>query len=1653
MYKVGKKGIVLCLATALLFTNAVSVSAGFADSEKHWAAKEIDRWTSKGVISGGTNGKFEPNRSMTRAEFVSVLSRVFQYTDKSEKSFPDVREASWYADALSKAVAAGVLSGDGRGKLRPDSPISRLEAAAVLYRAFQSTVRDKSVAGTFKDADQIAAWGRDAVSALVENGYISGRPGNAFAPNAPVTRAEAVKMLDGITGDLKNAAGTYTGSVDTNLVVNTRDVVLKDMTIKGNLILAEGIGDGDVTLDHVKVQGQTFVRGGGEHGVRLIDSVLNGDLVVEKKDGKVRIYAQGATEVSRVDLRSGAILEGDYAEVNMEVPGITVQIIRGTVSRLIVHEPGSVIQMAPEARVTNMTANAEVAVKGKGEIGTANIHSNNVTIERQPGTTIVAPHITAHVGGNRIEGGDSGTTVGAGTNPTPSQPAPSNPTPGNPTPSDPASANTGIRVKPGQEAVVTGIWPETLQVAYSTNVGQLLAAVQSVDSSAQTYEIFREKGGTKLSTSSTVLMTANILRVTAADGTAAEYEITVNPVGDAFMLTPIATTAGSEASGSNAVHATNNAGMSGYYGVRDSHDQDASGATMWLTEDNPGTDNWIQVDLGAVYPLGNMLVWNYNQPGATNSGIKNAQLLYSADGSSWTVLGGTGATRQFAQAAGSASQTAETAVDFGGVAARYVKIVPNAAAGDGNWGAAGPTRFGLSQLRIYRYASHVTASGQNITVLDVSAGSVNSTDTPAIHTVNNYGMSGTSGKSDTHGNRSAEMWLTAPNPGANNWIQFDLGGTYPLSEMRVWNYNAQAGKYGIKNAQVQYSVDGRAWTNLGSYQFARASGSAAQGPTDLAGGGAVQFNAASARYVKIVPNTAAGDGNWGSEAVFGLSQVRFYSAPGTIIEPERDWTALVAKTSGWTGSDGIYTIAYNGYDAPGKADETQTLFLFSDTFVGNVNPVTKYRNVADFTNNTLGVLTGGSPDPAAMNYLWGTDGNGQTSTGLFVPQTPDASSDGWYWFQDGINLNNNIYISAMNVAPDPSQPPGWQFKVVGVSTIKIPIDHGRLDIANHSQVDTSLLYHTEFQWGTKPDGSPNMLSLENQFGAGFMANTAEAGAPAPDGYIYIYGYQTVFGVRGLLVARVLPEDFEEESKWRFYTDGGWVNDISKAKIISHSSVDVSPELSVTPIIGGPNDGKYRLVYSTGLFSGDHGLIKQSIGDTPFGPFGPADTLYYTPEDKSSAAETYIYNAKAHPNISKPGELLITYNVNSTQDGGNVHYNNGEMYHPRFINMRQIYSGTNTEIAVKSGQGRVITAISAGEIRVVDGTTADGAIAAINSADGSIQTYEVYASANGSKLADGTAVLATGNVLKVTSADNTATAYYAIQVDESRSNRTDIAVKPEFAYRIGTDGMSVVDAAYGTTVDELRFGIGSADGSPQSYLVLESPGGPELAGAARLAEGQLLRVTAEDGVMSADYAIHIVERFISGVTATAGSEESAFGMTAEQAVNHSGMSGLLGRMNDTHDNRYSAMWRTTEDNNDDNDWIRFDLGGNYSLGEMVVWNYNEDDGTGWLKNGIGIRYAAVEYSLDGMSWTTLGGAGYRYQFAKATNGTTALAPTNLVDGGVVDFGGVNARYVRISPNSATNPNPGNYGGVFEGAFGIKSLFGLSEVRFYTAALTP
>ena len=105
------KFLSLTLSMCILFVLLVfPAPASFAsngdelvDIKAHWAETVVREWVSQGLIKGYGNGRFGPNDSISRAEFVTLLNRIFCYTQKSNVSFPDVKKDAWYAGEIAKA--------------------------------------------------------------------------------------------------------------------------------------------------------------------------------------------------------------------------------------------------------------------------------------------------------------------------------------------------------------------------------------------------------------------------------------------------------------------------------------------------------------------------------------------------------------------------------------------------------------------------------------------------------------------------------------------------------------------------------------------------------------------------------------------------------------------------------------------------------------------------------------------------------------------------------------------------------------------------------------------------------------------------------------------------------------------------------------------------------------------------------------------------------------------------------------------------------------------------------------------------------------------------------------------------------------------------------------------------------------------------------------------------------------------------------------------------------------------------------------------------------------------------------------------------------------------------------------------------------------
>jgi hypothetical protein len=333
------------------------------------------------------------------------------------------------------------------------------------------------------------------------------------------------------------------------------------------------------------------------------------------------------------------------------------------------------------------------------------------------------------------------------------------------------------------------------------------------------------------------------------------------------------------------------------------------------------------------------------------------------------------------------------------------------------------------------------------------------------------------------------------------------------------------------------------------------------------------------------------------------------------IEAADDWSSLFLRSSGWFGGDGIFAIPLNGSDYDSKDD---ILFVFSDTMFGEVKDGVLQPGW-QIPNNSVMVLHGNEPKPDNAEFFVKTTPDKKAQS-VFIPNSPKAQAGDYFWIGDGLtdNGSDKIYLFAYRIR-NTNDGSMFPFKEVGGTMLVLP-KGAKIPFDNYNQLDLPFPTHEED-------------SMATSFGGAVLNNIEAAGVPDPDGYLYIYG------VRGkakeLIVTRVKPGSIEDFKSWEFKTSGGWSNDLKSAQGFMDS---VSNEFSVSPI----GNGKYALVYQLG---GIDTRICLQIGSSPSGPFGPRAYIYNTAKD-ISGKDLITYNAKAHPALSKPGELLVSYNVNS-----------------------------------------------------------------------------------------------------------------------------------------------------------------------------------------------------------------------------------------------------------------------------------------------------------------------------------------------------------------------------------------------------------------------
>ena len=241
--------------SSMLFASSISASAKYIDTSGHWGETAIVRWSEYGIIEGDDNGKFNPDNFMTRAEAATVFVRLLGLTNEVDISnFTDVNSNDWYKSAISKCVAAGILSGIDDSTMNPNGTLTREQMFVMFGRAL-GIKENQNANSPATDHSEISSWATGYINAMMNSGFIAGVGNGEIKPLSNINRASVMSLINQTIKTYANTPGSVAAS-DTGITLIVADNVM--VTGNADTIILAGANNNitiEATASNVNIVG------------------------------------------------------------------------------------------------------------------------------------------------------------------------------------------------------------------------------------------------------------------------------------------------------------------------------------------------------------------------------------------------------------------------------------------------------------------------------------------------------------------------------------------------------------------------------------------------------------------------------------------------------------------------------------------------------------------------------------------------------------------------------------------------------------------------------------------------------------------------------------------------------------------------------------------------------------------------------------------------------------------------------------------------------------------------------------------------------------------------------------------------------------------------------------------------------------------------------------------------------------------------------------------------------------------------------------------------------------------------------------------------------------------------------------------------------
>ena len=174
----------------------------FADIEHHSARQKIEALAARGIINGKSAQSFDPDNTVTRAEYAAIITKGLGLWQEGKECFSDVLPADWYFDAVYTAYSYGIIKGVSDTEFNPSGRITKEEAAVMTSRAarlagveFAYEAQDiQNILAAFDDYREISGWAQEAVAFCCDKSIIPCEE-MTINPKKPMSRAKIAEMV------------------------------------------------------------------------------------------------------------------------------------------------------------------------------------------------------------------------------------------------------------------------------------------------------------------------------------------------------------------------------------------------------------------------------------------------------------------------------------------------------------------------------------------------------------------------------------------------------------------------------------------------------------------------------------------------------------------------------------------------------------------------------------------------------------------------------------------------------------------------------------------------------------------------------------------------------------------------------------------------------------------------------------------------------------------------------------------------------------------------------------------------------------------------------------------------------------------------------------------------------------------------------------------------------------------------------------------------------------------------------------------------------------------------------------------------------------------------------------------------------------------